>query len=160
MEATGWVNRAMSEDPIKMVDVSSKPVSFRKAESVGDVVLDSSTIEKIRAGTIKKGNVLVVSEIAGIQAAKKTAEIIPLCHQIPLSSVQIAFDFLEDRIRATCEVTANYTTGVEMEALVGVTTTLLSIWDMVKYLEKDSEGQYPVARLEGIRVTRKVKEPR
>ena len=151
--------RAMSEDPIKMVDVASKPVSRRKAEAVGEVILDPSTIDKIHAGKTKKGDVLVVAEIAGIQAAKKTADIIPLCHQIPLSSVQIAYDFLEDRIRATCEVTANYTTGVEMEALVGVTTALLSIWDMVKYLEKDSEGQYPVARLEGIRVIKKVKEP-
>lgn len=159
MGATGWVNKVMSEDPVKMVDVSSKPVSRRKAEAVGEVILDPLTVAKIRAGTTKKGDVLVVSEIAGIQAAKKTADIIPLCHQIPLSSVQIAYDFLEDRVRATCEITANYTTGVEMEALVGVTTTLLSIWDMVKYLEKDSEGQYPVARLEGIRVTRKVKEP-
>ena len=151
--------KAMSEDPIKMVDVASKPVSRRKAEAVGEVILDPSTIATIHAGKTKKGDVLVVGEIAGIQAAKKTADIIPLCHQIPLSSVQIAYDFLADRIRATCEVTANYTTGVEMEALVGVTTALLSIWDMVKYLEKDSEGQYPVARLEGIRVTKKVKEP-
>lgn len=151
--------RTMSEDPIKMVDVASKPISRRKAEAVGEVILEPSTIAKIHAGKTKKGDVLVVAEIAGIQAAKKTADIIPLCHQIPLSSVQIAYDFLEDRIRATCEVTANYTTGVEMEALVGVTTALLSIWDMVKYLEKDSEGQYPVARLDGIRVTKKMKEP-
>ena len=149
----------MSEDSIKMVDVSSKPVSRRKAEAVGEVILDPSTVAKIHAGTTKKGDVLVVSEVAGIQAAKKTGDIIPLCHQIPLSSVQIGYDFLEDRILAKCEVTANYTTGVEMEALVGVTMTLLSIWDMVKYLEKDSEGQYPVARLDGIRVTKKVKEP-
>ena len=148
----------MSEDPIKMVDVGSKPVSYRKAEAIGEIILDASTVDQIRAGTTKKGNVLVVSEIAGIQAAKKTADIIPLCHQIPLSSVRIVFDFLENKIHAKCEVTTNYTTGVEMEALVGVTTALLSIWDMVKYLEKDSEGQYPVARLEGIRVTKKVKE--
>ncbi len=148
----------MSEDPIRMVDVTSKPISSRKAEATGEVILQPSTIKMIRDGTTKKGSVLAVSEIAGIQAAKKTADIIPLCHQIPLSSVQLTYNFLEDRVRATCEVSANYTTGVEMEALVGVTAALLSIWDMVKYLEKDSEGQYQVARLEGIRVTRKVKE--
>jgi cyclic pyranopterin phosphate synthase len=148
----------MSEDPIKMVDIASKSISHRKAEAIGEIVLAPSTITKIRDGAIKKGNVLAVSEIAGIQAAKKTADIIPLCHQIPLLSIQIAFDYFVDRIRATCEVTADYTTGVEMEALVGVTTALLSIWDMVKYLEKDSEGQYPVARLEGICVTKKLKE--
>ncbi|MFW9849486.1 MAG: cyclic pyranopterin monophosphate synthase MoaC [Candidatus Thorarchaeota archaeon] len=148
----------MSEDPIRMVDVTSKPISSRKAEAIGEVILQPSTIKMIRDGTTKKGNVLAVSEIAGIQAAKKTADIIPLCHQIPLSSVQIIYKFQEDRVLATCEVSANYTTGVEMEALVGVTAALLSIWDMVKYLEKDSDGQYQVARLEGIRVTRKVKE--
>jgi len=142
-----------------MVDVGHKKNQLRIARASGFIKLSADTIKLIEENKIKKGDVLVVAEIAGIQAAKKTADIIPLCHQIPLSSVQIAYDFLEDRIRATCKVTANYTTGVEMEALVGVTTALLSIWDMVKYLEKDSEGQYPVARLEGIRVTKKVKEP-
>lgn len=140
-----------------MVDVSEKESVQRYAEAVGDIILQSETINKIRNRTTKKGNVLAVSETAGILAAKKTSEIIPLCHQIPLTSVQIGFEFSETRIHATCGVSAKYVTGVEMEALVGVTTALLSIWDMVKYLEKDSEGQYPNASLQDIRVTMKRK---
>jgi cyclic pyranopterin phosphate synthase len=71
--------------------------------------------------------------------------------------VSISFELLEDRIQGSCEVVATYSTGVEMEALVGITTSLLSIWDMTKYLEKDSKGQYPVARIEGVKVVRKEK---
>lgn len=146
------------KEPVRMVDISSKPTSVRIAEAVGEIVLQPATVEMVRLGTTKKGDVLSVSETAGIIAAKKTGELIPLCHQIPLSSVGIIFEFRPDRIQAVCRVTATYATGVEMEALIGVTTALLSIWDMVKYLEKDSEGQYPIARLEGIRVTLKQKE--
>lgn len=157
---TGLVrsNLVEREDSVKMVDVSEKKSVQRYAEAVGDIILQPETISKIRSGTTKKGNVLAVSETAGILAAKKTSEIIPLCHQIPLTSVKIGFEFSENRIHATCGVSAKYVTGVEMEALVGVTTTLLSIWDMVKYLEKDSKGQYPNASLENIRVTMKRKD--
>lgn len=146
-------------DHVRMVDITDKPYSVRSAQAVGDVVLKPETVELVKTGRTKKGNVIVVSETAGIIAAKRTSEIIPLCHQIPLSSVSITFDFLEDRIRALCEVAATYTTGVEMEALVGVTTALLSVWDMVKYLEKDEHGQYPTSRIEGVRVVRKEKVP-
>ncbi len=149
----------MSEDPVHMVNVAPKPMSLRRAEAIGEIHLKPSTISMIRDGTTKKGDVLTVAEIAGIQAAKKTSDIIPLCHQIPLASVQLSFGFLEVRVQARCEVVATYATGVEMEALVGVTAALLSIWDMVKYLEKDSQGQYPDARIEGVKVTLKVKEP-
>ncbi|MFW9788909.1 MAG: cyclic pyranopterin monophosphate synthase MoaC [Candidatus Thorarchaeota archaeon] len=145
------------EQSIKMVDVSGKKMVKRYAEAVGDIILQSETSKKIRAGTTKKGNVLAVAETAGILAAKKTSEIIPLCHQIPLTSVEVKFEFNDTGIHAICGVSAIYVTGVEMEALVGVTTALLSIWDMVKYLEKDSEGQYPHARLGNIRVTTKRK---
>lgn len=146
------------ENPVKMVDVSGKETIQRYAEAVGEIVLQADTINKIRAGSIKKGNVLAVSETAGILAAKRTSEIIPLCHQIPLTSVEVVFNLNKTKIHAACRVTANYLTGVEMEALVGVTTALLSIWDMVKYLEKDADGQYPNAKLENIRVTEKRKD--
>jgi len=145
------------EKPVKMVDVSGKETIQRYAEAAGEIILQAETINKIRTGSIKKGNVLAVSETAGILAAKRTSEIIPLCHQVPLTSVEVLFNLDETKIHATCRVSAMYLTGVEMEALVGVTTALLSIWDMVKYLEKDSEGQYPNARLENIRVTEKRK---
>jgi cyclic pyranopterin phosphate synthase len=146
------------EQPVRMVDVSEKEVVHRYAEAVGDIILQQGTIDKIRTGSTKKGNVFAVSETAGILAAKRTSEIIPLCHQVPLTSVQIGFEFDEGRIHATCGVSAKYVTGVEMEALVGVTTALLSIWDMVKYLEKNAEGQYPNASLQNIRVTIKRKD--
>ncbi|MFW9870839.1 MAG: cyclic pyranopterin monophosphate synthase MoaC [Candidatus Thorarchaeota archaeon] len=142
---------------IRMVDVSGKNMVKRYAEAVGNIVLQPETITRIRDGTTKKGNVLAVAETAGILAAKHTSDSIPLCHQIPLTSVEIGFEFAKTGIQATCRVSAIYLTGVEMEALTGVTIALLSIWDMVKYLEKDSEGQYPHARLENIRVTMKRK---
>jgi len=144
-------------DPVRMVDVTEKQEVLRVAEAKGCIVLQSSTVQAIRTGQTKKGDVLTIAEIAGIQAAKRTAEIIPLCHQIPLTSVQLAFEFGEDHVEATCTVRARYATGVEMEALLGVTVALLNIWDMVKYLEKDERGQYPNARLEDIRVIRKEK---
>jgi cyclic pyranopterin phosphate synthase len=141
-----------------MVDVSGKDVVKRYAEATGEIILKAETIKEIQEGTTKKGNVLAVSETAGILAAKRTSEMIPLCHQVPLTSVEVSFDFSKTGIRAACRVSANYVTGVEMEALVGVTTALLSIWDMVKYLEKDSDGQYPDAKLENIRVVEKRKD--
>ena len=145
------------ENTVKMVNVSEKKAVPRTAEAMGEIILHPETVAAVREGTIKKGNVIAVSKTAGIMAAKRTAEIIPLCHQIPLSSVDVAFSFTEDRILATCKVTALYVTGVEMESLVGVTSALLSIWDMVKYLEKNDEGQYPTTKLENIRVTMKRK---
>ncbi|MHA2065722.1 MAG: cyclic pyranopterin monophosphate synthase MoaC [Candidatus Thorarchaeota archaeon] len=154
-----WVGEtdAKSRSETKMVDISEKSQVFRRALAVGNLILSPNTIEAVRQGTTKKGNVLSVSEIAGIMAAKKTSDLIPLCHQIPLSSVDVSFEFHDDFIKGSCEVVATYSTGVEMESLVGVTTALLSIWDMTKYLEKDSEGQYPIARLDGIQVIKKEK---
>jgi cyclic pyranopterin phosphate synthase len=145
------------ENPVRMVDVSEKESINRYAEASGEIILKSQTIAKIKDGSIKKGDVLVVSKTAGILAAKRTSEIIPLCHQIPLTSVEVLFDFNETKLHATSRVSANYKTGVEMEALVGVTTALLSVWDMVKYLEKDSQGQYPTTRIQNIRVVEKRK---
>ncbi len=157
--STGLVRNRMAEreNQVKMVDVSGKELVQRYAEATGEIILQTETINKIETGSIKKGNVLAVSETAGILAAKRTSEIIPLCHQIPLTSVEVLFKLDKTRIHATCRVSAKYMTGVEMEALVGVTTALLSIWDMVKYLEKDADGQYPNARLENIKVTEKRK---
>ncbi len=165
-EGEYWVSEQQDEQHhpegsrhVRMVDISEKPFSVRTAHAVGDVVLKPETVELVRTGRTKKGDVIAVAETAGIIAAKRTSGIIPLCHQIPLTSVSIEFMFLPDRIRAGCEVAATYATGVEMEALVGVTTALLTVWDMVKYLEKDEQGQYPTARIVDIRVTKKEKVP-
>ena len=145
-------------NPVKMVDVSQKPVGARMAEAMGEIRLKPETVEAIRHGHVEKGDVLAVAEVAGILAAKRTADIIPLCHTIPLTQINIHLDVAKEGVTARCIVSAGYKTGVEMEALVGVTTCLLTIWDMVKYLEKDEEGQYPRTRIRNIQVTKKQKE--
>lgn len=141
----------------RMVDVSEKDVVKRTAKAKGELVLKPSTLRAIAKGTVKKGDVLSASKIAGIQAAKATSTILPLCHQIPLTSIDIDFYVGKDRLRCECSVSAEYKTGVEMEALVGVTAALLNAWDMVKYIEKDSRGQYPETRISGVGVISKKK---
>jgi cyclic pyranopterin phosphate synthase len=145
------------EKPIKMIDVSGKDVVHREAEAVGRIGLKVETIEAIKEGKVEKGDPLKVAEVASIQAVKRTAETIPLCHPIPLTSVSTEFDLEDNHIEAKCRVTADYKTGVEMEALVGVTAALLTVWDMVKYMEKDDEGQYPSTVITGVRVVEKRK---
>ena len=140
-----------------MVDVSDKKVVRRTATAEGILLLKKSTVEKIVSGSIKKGDVIVASKLAGIQGAKATSSTLPLCHQIPLTSIEIEMSAAEDRLRCRCTVSADYKTGVEMEALLGVTTALLNAWDMVKYLEKDKAGQYPGTQITGIRVLSKTK---
>jgi len=112
----------------------------------------------IHAGRIQKGGPLLVAEIAAMNAAKQTHILIPHCHQIPLDSVSVTFQISEGWIEARCLVSAQARTGVEMEALVGASIAVNALWDMVKYLEKDEEGQYPNTRISEIRVIRKKKE--
>ena len=143
---------------VNMVDVSSKPLIFRTTEAEGTIRLSSKTMDALKRGTVKKGDVLATAEIAGILAAKKTPELLPLCHQIPLTSVNLAFHLIDDGVKVRCTVNATYRTGVEMEALIGVSTALLTIWDMVKYMEKDGKGQYQNTKIEDIKVIKKVKK--
>ncbi|NJF25891.1 cyclic pyranopterin monophosphate synthase MoaC [Thermococcus sp. Bubb.Bath] len=150
----------VDEKGVKMVEVGYKDVVFRKAVAKGRIRLKPETIGLIKAGKTKKGNVIAAAQIAGILAVKKTPELIPLCHPIPLTGVDMTFEFGEDYIETTCEVRAYYKTGVEMEALTGVSVALLTIWDMVKAVEKDEKGQYPFTRIENIHVVEKVKEAR
>jgi cyclic pyranopterin monophosphate synthase len=140
-----------------MIDVGGKAVIRRTAEAAGKIYLSSKTMESIRAGQIKKGDPLLVAEVAAMNAAKQTYLLIPHCHQIPLDTVGVSFELRDDHVEATCLVSAQARTGVEMEALVGVTAALNTIWDMVKYLEKDEKGQYPGTRISEIRVLRKEK---
>lgn len=148
----------VDEKGVKMVEIGHKDVVFRKAIARGKIKLRPETIKLIQEGKTKKGNVIATAQIAGILAVKRTWEIIPLCHPIPLTGVDISFEFGEDYIEATCEVRAYYKTGVEMEALTGVSVALLTIWDMVKAVEKDENGQYPVTRIYDIRVVEKVRD--
>lgn len=147
----------IEKKPIKMIDISEKDIVERKAIAQGEIILKKVTIEMIKKGEIKKGDVLTVSQIAGINAVKNTSQIIPLCHLILLTHISLNFKIEEDKILCTCEVKADYKTGVEMEALVGVNTALLTIWDMVKYLEKDENGQYPRTCIQNIKVNKKFK---
>ena len=141
-----------------MVDVTEKPIIRREAEAAGKVFFSEKTIAEIKAGRIKKGDPLLIAEVAAMNAAKQTHLLIPHCHQIPLDTVGVDFQVSKDVIEAQCVVSAQARTGVEMEALVGVTMALNTLWDVVKYLEKDEEGQYPSTRISDVRVIRKEKK--
>jgi cyclic pyranopterin phosphate synthase len=143
---------------LRMIDVSKKDIVHREAEAEGRIYLKMDTMKAIKEGRVKKGDPLAAAEISCILAVKKTPELIPLCHPIPLTSIDVNFDFEESSLRVWCRVTADYKTGVEMEALAGVTVGLLTVWDMVKYLEKDERGQYPSTSISEVRVIEKRKE--
>lgn len=124
----------------RMVDVGDKPVSHRTAKASGRVRLQASTLEMIRRRELSKGDVCEVARLAGIMAAKRTPELIPLCHSLPLDSVRVDFDFPDTttvRIEATVSVTSR--TGVEMEALTAVSVTALTIYDMCKSVDRTIE---------------------
>ena len=121
----------------RMVDVSSKPISARVALASGAIRLQAETLALIESNQIGKGNVLGTARIAGIQAAKKTAELIPLCHPLVLDFVGIDFDVGETGIAIRCEVRTVGRTGAEMEALTGVATAALTIYDMCKAVDKE-----------------------
>jgi len=123
----------------QMVDVSAKPMITRKAVASGNIQLQRETIELITKDQIAKGNVLATARIAGIQAAKQTAQLIPLCHTLPLGDVKIDIVMSDQDARVTCTAQTVAQTGVEMEALVGVTIALLTIYDMCKAVDKEME---------------------
>jgi cyclic pyranopterin phosphate synthase len=140
-----------------MVDISRKETIARSATASGKIFLKKETIEKIKNKEIKKGDPLQIAEIAGINGVKKTPELIAHCHPIPIERIVLDFKIEKDHINAVCTVKANAKTGVEMEALVGVTNALNTIWDVVKYLEKDENGQFPTTKITDIRVLKKTK---
>ncbi|TET95726.1 MAG: cyclic pyranopterin monophosphate synthase MoaC [Desulfobacteraceae bacterium] len=142
-----------------MIDITGKKVLLREAVASGRIKLLPETIKKIRENQIKKGDPLLVAEIAAMKAAKETYLLIPHCHQIPLNTVELNFSIGNNFIEANCLVKAEAMTGVEMEALVGASIALTTIWDMVKYIEKDKDGQYPSTLISDIRVLKKVKKP-
>jgi len=141
-----------------MIDITGKKVLLREALVSGRIILSPETVKKIRENQIKKGDPLVVAEIAAMKAAKETYLLIPHCHQIPLNMVELNFSIGNNFVEANCLVKAEAMTGVEMEALVGASIALTTIWDMVKYLEKDKDGQYPSTRISDIKVIKKLKK--
>ena len=140
-----------------IIDIGSKPIVHRKATATGLVQLSSESKNAILNGEIKKGDVLEASTIAAIQAVKETPRIIPHCHPIPLEGCSVNWVWEDNSLRCTVEVSAHYRTGIEMEALTGVSAGLLCALDMVKSLEKDSNGQYPETRITDIIVLEKHK---
>ncbi|MBR0382947.1 MAG: cyclic pyranopterin monophosphate synthase MoaC [Eubacterium sp.] len=121
-----------------MVDVSEKDVTCREALACGDISMSEECYEKVKEGRMKKGDVLGVARIAGIMGAKKTSDLIPLCHNLNLTGLEVRFETKDDRhvIRAFCKVRTTGKTGVEMEALTGVQIALLTIYDMCKAVDR------------------------
>ncbi len=119
-----------------MVDVTAKPDTVREAVAAGQITMSPTAIEAVRAGSAQKGDVLATARIAGIMAAKKTSELIPLCHPLMLSKVSVDFTFEDSGIRCTTMVRLTGQTGVEMEAMTAVSVALLTIYDMAKALDK------------------------
>lgn len=142
-----------------MVDVSEKAEVHREATATGKIRLKPETVNLIIEGKIAKGNPLYTAKIAGVLAAKKTSELVPLCHPLPLTSVEVEAKIAEKTaIEVTATVKTKAQTGVEMEALAAASLGLLTIWDMVKQYEKDAAGQYPSTAIENIHVVRKLKQ--
>ena len=122
---------------VKMVDVSEKDITQRKAIAGGEIIMKPSTLRMIKEGNIKKGAVLETARIAGVMGAKKTSELIPMCHPLLLSSIKVDFDIdFEDKIKIKAEVKNSGQTGVEMEALTAVNTAALTIYDMCKAVDR------------------------
>ena len=143
---------------VRMVGVGHKPDVLRVAVAEGRIMLRPETLRRVREGRVEKGDPLLIAQLAGILAAKKTPELVPLCHPIPITKVDVELQVQEDGILARARVEAVAKTGVEMEALTAVSAALLAVWDVVKQYEKDEAGQYPHTRITDIRVVSKLKE--
>jgi len=124
---------------VRMVDVSSKPGTARSATAIGYIAMNPATISLLQAGSMPKGNVLTTAKIAGIQAAKQTSSLIPMCHQLALSWVDVGFSLEDDRILIEATARTREATGVEMEALMAVSTAAMTIYDMCKAVDKGME---------------------
>ena len=134
----------------RMVNVGAKPVQRRRAVAAGRLVCQPATIRALKAKALPKGDVLTVAQIAGIQAAKRTGDLIPLCHPLALDHVEVNFRVRRDAIEITCAAETSARTGVEMEALAGVSVAALTLYDMCKAVDK-------TMRIECLRVVEKVK---
>ena len=129
---------AMSESPgIRMVDVGDKPLGTRTARASARLRARPATIERIRAGALEKGDATATARLAAVMAAKRTADIVPLCHPLPLDAVTCEIEFAADAILVATTVRATARTGVEMEALVAATAAALAVYDMCKSIDRD-----------------------
>jgi len=142
---------------VEMVDITGKSEVYREAVAEGFIRVRPETISAMVEGRVPKGDVSTAAQLAAINAVKKTPELILLAHPIPVTSVDVKIEPLEESVKVTVTVRATAKTGVELEALTGVMAALLTIFDMCKQLEKDEGGQYPSTVITDIRVIRKVK---
>jgi cyclic pyranopterin phosphate synthase len=140
-----------------MVDISPKEVIIREATAVGEIKLKPSTITRLKTGNLEKGDAVAAAEVAAIQAAKNTPQLLPFCHSIPITTIRTTHTIHRGSLKVESYVKGQARTGVEMEALTAASTYLLTIWDMTKQYEKDSKGQYPTTKIVNLRVTKKVK---
>ena len=134
-----------------MVDVGSKPMQTRTAVAKGFIRLQLETVKLIRENQVKKGDVLTIAEIAGIQAAKKTSDLVPLCHPLQITKADVKGVLLEDGVEVTATLKCIGQTGIEMEALTGVSVALLTVYDMCKAVDKEMV-------IEGVKLVEKIKE--
>ena len=140
-----------------MKDITLKRNVYREARASGVLKLKPETVELIRGNKVSKGDVEAVASTAAVMAVKKTWEIIPLCHPIRITGIDVEFSYGDNYVRVDVTVRSTEKTGVEMEALAGVATALLTIWDMVKEYEKDEKGNYPDVSISEIKVEYKLK---
>lgn len=134
-----------------MVNIGHKPIRHRRAVAEGKLICQPATIRALKMNALPKGDVLTVAQIAGIQAAKRAGELIPLCHPLMLNHVGVSFKVRRDAVEIICTAETRAQTGVEMEALTGVAVAALTLYDMCKAADK-------TMRIEGVRVVKKIKE--
>ena len=146
---------------MSMVDVSAKLEVYREAKAKGAIKLKAETIRLIREGKIAKGDPFQVAKVAGILAAENTSSLIPLCHPLPLTGIEVELHLVDDSmVEVETTVKTRAQTGVEMEALAAAAAALLTVWDMTKQYEKDKNGQYPYTNIRDLHVVSKMKERR
>src|SRR3954453_1549869 len=133
------LSHVAADGSAQMVDVSAKPISAREAVAAGRITLRRETLALISENKIAKGNVFATARLAGIQAAKQTSQLIPLCHNLNLSHVELDLSLGDEAVEAQCTARTTAQTGVEMEALTGVSVALLTIYDMCKAVDKEMQ---------------------
>ena len=143
-----------------MIDISEKDTISRSATASGKIKLRKETIERIKVSKVEKGNAFTIAKVSAINAVKKVPDLIPFCHPILITNVDVDFEIEDNIVKAICKVKSIAKTGVEMEALTGVSVALLNLWDVIKMYEKDEKGQYPSTQIYDIKVEEKIKEQR
>jgi len=133
---TGSLTHLDQDGAARMVDVSAKSATAREATATGRITMSREAAQAIRDGALKKGDVLAVARVAGIMAAKRTSDLVPLCHPLPISGVTVDLAVEEDGVVVTATVRTTHTTGVEMEAMTAVSVALLTVYDMAKALDR------------------------